>query len=277
MSDNQTPVVGRRSGGPARSSLPTPRGGGLPGAVSSEWSKFWTLRSTWWCLIAATLLFAAFTAVISLATRLQVEGENGAPGSVAVGSVGVSGLQLVQFAVIALAILAVCSEYQTGSIRSTLLWVPRRGRMIAAKTTVVTVVCAAAGILFGALGDGIAWIALGPYRGGDAGDVLRDIMAVTVYLTAIGVFSMGLGFVIRSTAGTFAIVLLAVFGLPAAFSAVDNAVLNTMGQYLPLSAGGYLIDGATEPYGPGTAAVVLVLWAVVAVAGGAVLLKRRDA
>lgn len=274
MSGNPTSVRAHR---PALAELPPPRGGGFPGAVSSEWSKFWTLRSTWWCLAAATLLLAAFTAVISLATRLQVQGEGGAPGSVPIGSVGVSGLQLVQFAVIALAILAICTEYQTGSIRSTLQWVPRRGRMIVAKTTVVTVVCAASGVVFGALGDGIAWIALGEYRGGGPGDVLRDIVAVTVYLTAIGVFSMGLGFVIRSTAGTFAIVLLAVFGLPAAFSAVDSPVVNTMGQYLPLSAGGYLIDRATEPYGAGTAVVVLVLWAVAAVLGGAVLLKRRDA
>ncbi|MFD7659258.1 hypothetical protein ACFV4N_35235 [Actinosynnema sp. NPDC059797] len=277
MANNLVPQAERARARASNAALPAPRGGGFPGAVSSEWSKFWTLRSTWWTLIASTLLLAAFTAVIALATRLQVQAENGQPGSVPVGSVGVSGLQLVQFAIIALAIIAVCSEYQTGSIRSTLQWVPKRGRMIVAKTTVVTVVCAATGIVFGLLGDGIAWIALGPYRSGGVDDIVRDVFAVTVYLTSLGVFSMGLGFIIRSTAGTFAIALLAVFGLPAAFQAVDSAILNTMGQYLPLSAGGYLIDRAVEPYGPGTAVTVLAAWAVAAVVAGGVLLKRRDA
>lgn len=275
MTDPQQPTT--RSLAP--SSLgSTPRTGGrFRGAVASEWTKFWTLRSTWWCLISATLVLAAFTVVVALATRLQSEADRVPPGTLPVGSVGVTGLQIVQFAVIALAILAVCAEYQTGSIRSTLQWVPRRGRMILAKTAVVTAVCLGTGIVFGLLGDGIAWVALGPFRAGDAGDVLRDVVAVTVYLTALGVFSMGLGFVIRSTAGSFAIVLLLLLGLPAAFQAVDSAILNTMANYLPLSAGSFLIDRVSEPYGPGTAVVVLVAWAVAAVVAGAVTLQRRDA
>ncbi|OLR93179.1 hypothetical protein [Actinokineospora bangkokensis] len=255
----------------------TPRGGGFTGAVASEWTKFWSLRSTWWCLVSATALLAAFTAVISLAARVQAEAEGGAAGSVPVGSVGLAGLQLVQFAVIALAVLAVCSEYQTGSIRSTLQWVPQRGRVIAAKTAVVGVVCLSSGILFGVVGDGIGWVALGPFRAGGVGEVVRDVVAVTAYLTPLGVLSMGLGFVVRSTAGTFAVVLLLVFGLPAAVQAVDSAVLNAMGHYLPLSAGGYLVDHAVEPYGPVTAVVVLLAWAAAAVVAGGVLLRRRDA
>jgi F0F1-type ATP synthase assembly protein I len=256
---------------------PERTGGRFAGAVSSEWTKFWTLRSTWWCLLSATFVLAAFTAVVSLATRLQIEGENGVPGSFLVGRVGVTSLQIVQFATIALAVLAICSEYQTGSIRSTLQWVPKRGRMVLSKTFVVTVVTLGTGIVWGLLGDGIAWIALGPYRAGGFGDVLRDVLAVSVYLTALSLFSLGLGFAIRSTAGTFGLVLVLLLGLPAAFSAVDNAALNTLGQYLPLSAGGYLIDRATEPYGMVTAILVLAAWSVGSIALGAIMVKRRDA
>jgi len=32
------------------------RGGGPAGAVAAEWTKFWSVRATWWCLIAGTAL-----------------------------------------------------------------------------------------------------------------------------------------------------------------------------------------------------------------------------
>ncbi len=60
-------------------------------------------------------------------------------------------LLLAQFAPIALAVLVITAEYASGSIWSTLLWDPRRGRVLLAKAVVLAVVMLVAGTAVAAL------------------------------------------------------------------------------------------------------------------------------
>ena len=55
-------------------------------------------------------------------------------------SVSLSGLALAQLAIGVLGVLVITSEYSTGSIQTSLAAVPRRGRFLAAKATVLTAV-----------------------------------------------------------------------------------------------------------------------------------------
>ncbi|WP_168201970.1 hypothetical protein [Glutamicibacter sp. ZJUTW] len=48
-------------------------------------------------------------------------------------------------------------------------------------------------------------------------------------------------------------------------------------QYLPTSAATFMATGASEPYGPTVALLVLVAWSVALLGAGCISLKRRDA
>ncbi|MFC7646920.1 hypothetical protein ACFQX6_45060 [Streptosporangium lutulentum] len=57
--------------------------GGLRGAVASEWTKLWSLRSTWWCLVSGAALLGL--SALTLAQRhgdqpAQRRGESDAAG-----------------------------------------------------------------------------------------------------------------------------------------------------------------------------------------------------
>ena len=42
------------------------RSGGLAGAVAAEWTKFWSVRATWWCLIAGTALMLLYSTLLRM-------------------------------------------------------------------------------------------------------------------------------------------------------------------------------------------------------------------
>ena len=94
--------------------------GGLRGAVASEWTKLWSLRSTWWCLVSGAALLGL--------SALTLGGGNGQPaqrrgeGSDATGRGvgGISAVTFAQFAFLTVAMLAVTGEYASGGIRVTL-------------------------------------------------------------------------------------------------------------------------------------------------------------
>src|SRR5690606_2857634 len=114
--------------------------------LRSEWVKFRSLRSLWWTLLAMVTLSVTVTLLVS----------SGEPADYAALSAeerrewDPTGLSLTSFfvgqlAVCLLGVLTVTSEYATGTIRTSLAAMPRRGRLLAAKTLVLAGVALAAG------------------------------------------------------------------------------------------------------------------------------------
>jgi hypothetical protein len=87
--------------------------GGLRGAVASEWTKLWSLRSTWWFLVsgAALLGLSALTLGGGTATSLLNDGVRGV--TLPAGESVISAVTFAQFAFVTVAMLAVTET--TGS------------------------------------------------------------------------------------------------------------------------------------------------------------------
>jgi hypothetical protein len=49
----------------AMTARPDRTGGGVAGTIASEWTKLWSVRSTWWCLAGAATLMVLFAAAMS--------------------------------------------------------------------------------------------------------------------------------------------------------------------------------------------------------------------
>ncbi|GAA2592883.1 ABC transporter permease subunit [Actinomadura fulvescens] len=254
-------------------------GGGLAGAVAAEWTKLWSLRSTWWALAGALGMMALMSVILASSTvsnntnALTTDDQ----GVVSVSGIALGATDLVQFVVIALAILVITGEYATGSVRTTLQWVPRRGRMLAAKAAVVAAVVLPAGMVLAAAGTAVAGPLLGRWGRFSAGEAAGDVLAVGVYLALICVFILGVGTVLRSTAGALTTAFLALMAVPMLLENSTVTALGYVSDALPSTAGRHFMGGEAAPYPPAAGLLILAAWTVGSLALGIVVLRRRDA
>ena len=107
--------------------------------LRAEWTKVKTVRSTFATLLAAFVVTVALSAVVCLASKAQWARMSATQrASFDPTSTSFIGVFLGQLALIAFAVTVIGNEYTTGMIRVTLAAVPRRGRLLAAKATIVT-------------------------------------------------------------------------------------------------------------------------------------------
>ncbi|MGP3964820.1 hypothetical protein ACTWPT_53595 [Nonomuraea sp. 3N208] len=261
---------------PARLSKPKQRDGGLKGAIGSEWIKLWTVQSTWWTLLSGIVLMLGGVAIAAISTRSQhAEGvpeafTTSAP-FVAAQAIG----YLVQWTVAVLGVMMITSEYSTGSIRSTLQWVPGRGRTLLAKTVVLVSVMLVFGLVLGAGALGLSIVGLGEY--GDSyttDDAYNTVVGVALYLPMLGVFALGLGTLLRGAASSIAILFVVLLIIPIMLPAVNLA---EVASYLPGDAGAALMHGGTdETYGRPVAGLIVLAWSLLSIFLGYFSLRRRD-
>nr|WP_285921000.1 ABC transporter permease [Actinomadura sp. OS1-43] len=265
-------AVGARAGGAERA------GGGLPGAVAAEWTKLWSVRSTWWGLAGAAALMGLLSLILASSTVSNNTNEVASDdqGVVSVSGVAVSSLDMVQFVVVAVAILVITGEYATGSIRSTLQWVPRRGRMLAAKAAVLAAVMLPAGVVLGAVGTAVAGPVLGEWGRLRAVVVVDDALQMGVYLALVSLLVLGIGAMLRSTAGTLTTAFLFLLVVPMVLVNAGSSAGRHVADALPSTAGRYLMTG-DGPYPEVAGAAILGAWTVAALWGGVLVLRRRDA
>ncbi|WP_020667855.1 ABC transporter permease [Amycolatopsis nigrescens] len=254
-------------------------GGGLGGAIRAEWTKFWSVRSTWWSLIAAAALTFAYVLPVAASVGIDPDEPMSAPGLLAGGT-----FYLAQFAVVALAAMFIASEYSTGSIRATLQWVPARSRMLLAKAAVLTPVL----FVFGALTAGAATaIAIPLMRGNElpssAAGLVWSFVATGGTFALTGLLSLGLGAALRSVAGSITVAFMVL--LMTAMLAGSLGLMALL-DYLPGMAGMNAIvgggqpnplSGGAVPYSTGAGLLIFAGWAAAALAIGNTVLRRRDA
>ncbi len=201
---------------------------------------------------------------------------------------------------IALAVVAamfMTAEYRRNLIRVTLAASPRRGRVLAAKAVVVAAVSFVAGgagaAIAVAIGTAITH-SRGYWEFPVSGPAQARVIIGTGLLAAVtAVLALAIGTIVRRSAATVAIVIVAIV-LPyflAVAAVVPLGVADWLLRITP--AAGFAVQGAYPRYGQVTAIYsvlsgyyplgalaglgVLCAWAAVALAGAAVLLRRRDA
>ncbi|GID94177.1 ABC transporter permease [Amorphoplanes digitatis] len=263
--------------------------GSLCRALRAEWTKLRTLPSTGWLLLAAVGL----TVLVgyAAAATLQVR-ECQAPLCYEdLTKISLVGVRLGQAAIVILAVLTVTTEYGTKMIKVTLAAVPGRMTVLAGKLGVVTAAAALAGAA-GVLGTMLAARAVLPgngftaangYRPLSLGDhlTLRAATGSVLYLCLVGVLGVGVGLLIRDTAGAVTTVLMLLYGSPMlALLISDPRWQHRIHRYSPMDAGLSIQttrDFATAHIGPWAGIGVLAAYAGAAIVAGAIALRLRDA
>jgi ABC-2 type transport system permease protein len=255
----------------------------FPNVLRSEFTKLRSVRSTYWTLFAAVV----FTVGLAIIAALVVSSNYASftprrkadfnPTELSLG-----GLNLAQIAIGVLGVLTITSEYGTGMIRATLSAVPQRRMMLAAKATVF----AGTALGVGLVASFVAYLVGQALLSGSAptsslGDphVLRAVVGGGLYVAALGLLGLGLGAVIRASAGAISALFGLLFVPPIITALLPQSWQDTINPYLPFNAGHqvFAITHDTGQLGSWAGYGVFCLYAVVALALGAFLIDRRDA
>jgi ABC-type transport system involved in multi-copper enzyme maturation permease subunit len=261
-----------------------PNGNNHLNILKSEWTKIRSVRSTYWTLITAAVLTVGLSAIICAVFVAQYSHLK--PSDIAEfdpASTSLTGGVLAQFAVAVLGVMVISGEYATGIIRTSFAAVPQRLNVLGAKVVVFTALTFAVmtAACFTAFFIGQAILSTKDL-GVSIGDplVLRTVVGTALYLTVLGLLALGLGAIIRKTAGAICAMVGILFVLPVVTSFLPSS-FQDIRKYMPSDAGTAIINSNPHPgpdlLGPWMGMAVFVLYAVVALVAAGLLLQRRDA
>jgi ABC-2 type transport system permease protein len=265
--------------------LPAHRSG-FEHLLLAEWTKLRSVRSTLWSLVLLVVITLGFTGLFTALTVAQWSnvdaGQRAQIIADPVGTILGSGIGFGQLTICVLGVLVISSEYSTGVIRSSLLAVPRRIPMLAAKAVVF------AALVF-VIGEVVAFISFfigsavlhshAPVSLSDPG-VTRAVIGTGMYLAVLGLFAMAIGALVRHTAGAITGVIGFVLVLAPLLQLLPGSLGKHIHAYMPSEAG-QLITQAHERSGqllsPWQGFGVFCLWTAVLLAAAFFFLVRRDA
>jgi ABC-2 type transport system permease protein len=253
----------------------------------SEWTKIRSVRSTIWTLVVFVVVTIGFTALFTWLTVDNWTGPQAAQRNATIIADPVSfilgaGTGLGQLAIAVLGVLLITTEYSTGVIRASLLAVPRRLPMLAAKAVVFAalILVVAEFVTFSSFFIGSAMLhSHAPVSLGDSG-VARAVIGTGLVLAVLGLFSLAIGALIRHTAGAIATAIGVVFVLPILSGLLPGSWGAHINAYLPDQAGGLITQAhqkSTDLLSPWQGFGVFCLWTAILLAAAGYLLKRRDA
>ncbi|MCT1402940.1 ABC transporter permease [Paenibacillus sp. p3-SID867] len=240
--------------------------------LRAELDKLVTLPLMWLTLMGTfilnLLLAAAFTSI----------GLQGAAGTQSILNIGLASMGHLQAGFIILGIIATCSEYTGGQIRTTLATIPWRGIQLSMKhlaLAIITVpaafIIAASGVLytFMMMRDTAAVI--------DIDTTIEALAGATGYLTLTTLLSAAIGALLRRTTPAL-VVLLGYYFIVSPLSrdflpGVKNYFPDTAGYYMYMPPSSDEINVLTPMQGTG----IIMIWTLIFITVAIVFYRKRDA
>jgi ABC-2 type transport system permease protein len=242
-------------------------------AISAEFFKLRTTRTSW----AVTLGSIGLVVIISLIAALTAEftEPDTDPGQDLLQIGG-----LVQIFALVLGILSVATEFRHGTITPSLLAVPDRGRLVAAKVLTGLV----AGALLGLVAAGLCAVIVLPLLSSrdiaselDSGEVIELIAGNTAACALYAAIGVGLGSLIRNQVGAIIGALGWIFLVEPLLTLIPGFE-DFIARWFPTGAANALAGTATnsDALDQLPAGLLLVVYAALFVAAGLLVLRGRD-
>lgn len=252
----------------------------------SEMTKLRSVRSTYWTLLATVGAMIVFGGLLDAAYARHYTGATRPPATAFdPAAYSMSGFFLAQLAITVLGVVVITSEYQTGSIRSTLAAAPQRSLVLLVKAAVFGAVAALTSLI-AAVGSLLTGQILLHPTGlqahlSDPG-TLRSVIGAGLYLAVLGLLALGIGTLIRRTAGAIATIVGLIIILPVFIQGLPQTWQDTITKLLPSTAGQAIIGRTkftppdTTPLPPWTGFALLCGYTAVILTAAAITLQRRD-
>ena len=247
--------------------------------LKAEWTKLRTLPSTWRTAALTLAMGIGFSVAVAFSEISQWHAMTAQQRQVFdPTSASMSGVMIAAVVLGALAVRTVTAEYSTGMIRATFSAMPARPLVLAAKAATVAAFAFPVTLLGNLtgfeLGQRIFASKHAAVTIGHPG-VLRAMFLGAVAVSLVAVIGVGIGGLIRHTAGAATTLALIIIGGL------------TVGQFLPAGWRQYLPGIATQAavtvhrsaglLRPGNAIVVLAVYAAIALGAASLRVAHRDA
>jgi hypothetical protein len=263
----------------------------MTATLLAEWTKVRTQRGVLIALGALGALMVGMSAF--LAAQTQTDAVVGGDDDIV--QLGLQGLFFAQLAAVVVGASFITAEYGSGLIRTTFTATPRRLDVLRAKAVVVAAVTFPVALASSALGFVIAQSLLRergfvapaypPVSLSDP-EVARAVVGTALLLTAYALLALGIGTIVRHSGAAIAVGFALVFLPLLVVGGLPEDSQRTLIQLTPLA--GTTIQSTTGrlmllppeaglPLSPWAGLAVAFAWALAALAGGYVLLRRRDA
>jgi len=255
--------------------------------VRSEFTKLRSVRSTYWITFVLVLASVGWCTAYCLGTvhqwpNMSAQDRSGFDAT----QNSILGLALLgQLVIVVFGALMITSEYSTGLVRTSLTVMPRRGTLYAAKAAVFAAVSlvvafvASFGTFFlGRILLSSTHVTMSLSQPG----VLRSLIVTALFVEACGLIAFGIGALVRNTAAALTLAFGFLILLPQLTRTLPVFLHNDLIRWVP---GGDAINSMTGTIGgpiPHTFSAwgelaVIVGYAAILLAAGAVLFSRRDA
>jgi ABC-2 type transport system permease protein len=254
--------------------------------LASEWIKMRSVRSTVWSLVAMTLISIGVAVIVGLTVTHQWNSFS-LPDKLTFDPTGLSlrGLLFSQLVIGVLGVLVISAEYGTLTIRSTLSAVPHRPLVLAAKALVFAAVALVIGevLSFGAFLIGQALLSSpAPHATLSQPGVLRAVVGGGLLIPVFGLLALGLGAIVRHTAGAITTYVGVILVVPLIISALPSSLSRPVLKFMPFDITNTMTSvryslAIGPSLSPWTGFAVMCIYAAVALLVGGWLMVRRDA
>ena len=268
---------------PAAPSAPV----GFGRLLRSEWTKIRSVRSTLWSLSAFVVVAIGFSVLVAAVISHDWNTPGNHPNHLRLLTdptevIYGTGFGLGQLAICVLGVMVITTEYSTGAIRASLLAVPKRIPMLAAKSVVWVVLdlVVSAITVFAVFFLSTSILRSHVSITLSTPGVLKATIGGILYLVVLGLFSLAIGGLIRHTAAAILVVIGVVIVVPPLVSLIPGTIANHVHGYLPTIAG-QLVAQTSQQSGDVLSGWqgfgVFCAWTAVLLAVCGWLLVRRDA
>jgi ABC-2 type transport system permease protein len=252
--------------------------------VAAEWLKLRTVRSSYLTVLAAAAV-ALFVA-IGLA-RANISGAAPHPGPANLTdsvSDTFKGFGVAQLIMAVFGALSITAEYGSGLIRTTFTARPQRAAVLTAKAAVAGAVALVAGEITALACFLSVQTVFGPRRGGAslwAPHVLPAVLGGGFYLGVVAVLGVGIGALVRHTAGALTVIVAFLYLVPEIGTALPSPWNWDFANVFPSTAAQQIVQLQVSPashlLGVGASYALLLGYGVAIPAVACWLLRRRDA
>ncbi|GFN33172.1 ABC transporter permease [Paenibacillus xylaniclasticus] len=238
-------------------------------AILAELSKLCSLPITWY-ILGSTLMVN-----LALAYAYSNAGLQGFMSMQSTLEIGLASVSYSKAGFMLFGILTVCSEYNGGQIRTTLVAMPHRGIQIMAAIATLTAMLIPAACVVSSSGVLLAQTVFGDDRHSIAGEnLVSSILGVSVYLTLTALISAAIGIIMRRMLPALAIIL--------GYYFIAGPFIRGKAQlakYLPDTTG--VVMWSAQPdhvtmLSPVQGGILLSAWTFASIITAAIVHRRRD-
>ena len=247
--------------------------------IGSEWTKVRSVRANLWTLLVAALVTIGLTVVVAHSIAAAPAPGSGGPFTPLIASF----LGYAEYTVLPVSILGVLtftSEYSTGLIRTTLVAVPRRWALLAAKAAAAGAAALAAGEV---LAFALFFLTQGLLTGRGGLSITHPgvpgaVVAAGFLLPACVLTGLGLGAIARHTAAAIAATVGVIYLLAALCLLLPSPWKEDIGRFTLPFAAYQVVSLHPQPhlFGPAASAAVLIAWRAVILVAAGIVISRRD-